>query len=67
MKIRLIAVGTRMPRWVEDGWQEYAKRLPPELQRYYIELDIVQRFIARRAGGPQTAPPHRKRRLTGNA
>lgn len=49
------------------GVVEDFEKLPPELQRYYIELDIVQRFIARRAGGPQTAPPHRKRRLTGNA
>ncbi|NEM46608.1 MAG: 23S rRNA (pseudouridine(1915)-N(3))-methyltransferase RlmH, partial [Xanthomonas perforans] len=29
MRLRLIAVGSRMPRWVEDGWHEYAKRLPP--------------------------------------
>jgi 23S rRNA (pseudouridine1915-N3)-methyltransferase len=28
--IHLIAVGNRMPAWVEQGYQEYAKRLPPE-------------------------------------
>ncbi|MHC3975315.1 23S rRNA (pseudouridine(1915)-N(3))-methyltransferase RlmH, partial [Pseudomonas aeruginosa] len=27
MRLRLIAVGSRMPRWVEEGWQEYVKRL----------------------------------------
>ena len=31
MKIRLIAVGKRQPRWIEDGFQEYAKRLPKHL------------------------------------
>nr|WP_132678699.1 23S rRNA (pseudouridine(1915)-N(3))-methyltransferase RlmH [Pseudomonas aeruginosa] len=31
MRLRLIAVGSRMPRWVEEGWQEYVKRLPAEL------------------------------------
>jgi len=29
MVIRLIAVGNKMPDWVENGYQEYAKRLPP--------------------------------------
>ncbi|HAO73790.1 MAG TPA: 23S rRNA (pseudouridine(1915)-N(3))-methyltransferase RlmH, partial [Pseudomonas sp.] len=23
MRIKLVAVGSKMPRWVEDGWQEY--------------------------------------------
>ncbi|WP_071873232.1 23S rRNA (pseudouridine(1915)-N(3))-methyltransferase RlmH [Atopomonas hussainii] len=43
MKIRLIAVGTRMPRWVEDGWQEYAKRLPPELTLELVEIPLSTR------------------------
>jgi 23S rRNA (pseudouridine1915-N3)-methyltransferase len=30
VQIHLIAVGNRMPAWVEQGYQEYAKRLPPE-------------------------------------
>lgn len=30
MRIHLLAVGTRMPAWVEAGYAEYAKRLPPE-------------------------------------
>ncbi|MGH8486053.1 MAG: 23S rRNA (pseudouridine(1915)-N(3))-methyltransferase RlmH, partial [Pseudomonas sp.] len=24
MRLRLIAVGSRMPKWVEEGWHEYA-------------------------------------------
>lgn len=38
MKIRLIAVGTKMPRWVEQGYQEYAKRLPREFSLELIEI-----------------------------
>ena len=30
MKLFVIAVGSRMPRWVEDAWQDYAKRLPAD-------------------------------------
>ncbi|MBV8062396.1 MAG: 23S rRNA (pseudouridine(1915)-N(3))-methyltransferase RlmH, partial [Nevskia sp.] len=30
MRVRLIAVGTRMPAWVEAGFAEYAQRLPRE-------------------------------------
>ena len=39
MKIRLIAVGTRMPDWVRAGFDEYVKRLPPHcaLQLHEIE------------------------------
>lgn len=32
MLIKVIAVGTKMPGWVDDATNEYAKRLPPELK-----------------------------------
>ncbi|NGM87613.1 23S rRNA (pseudouridine(1915)-N(3))-methyltransferase RlmH [Parapusillimonas sp. SGNA-6] len=28
MKLLVVAVGLRMPDWVQEGWSEYAKRLP---------------------------------------
>lgn len=31
MKLCVIAVGARMPAWVAQAWDEYAKRFPPEL------------------------------------
>jgi 23S rRNA (pseudouridine1915-N3)-methyltransferase len=43
MRVSLIAVGTRMPAWVEAGVSEYRKRLPPELQ-----LDIREIALAKR-------------------
>ncbi len=38
MHIHLIAIGNRMPRWVTEGYQEYAKRLPPECALRLVEI-----------------------------
>ena len=43
MRIKLIAVGSRMPRWVEEGWQEYVKRLPAELPLDLVEIPLNTR------------------------
>jgi 23S rRNA (pseudouridine1915-N3)-methyltransferase len=38
MRIRLISIGQRMPRWVDDGFAEYAKRLPASCALELVEL-----------------------------
>jgi 23S rRNA (pseudouridine1915-N3)-methyltransferase len=38
MRVYLISVGKRMPRWVEEGYAEYAKRLPPECRLELVEI-----------------------------
>jgi 23S rRNA (pseudouridine1915-N3)-methyltransferase len=38
MNIHLIAVGEKMPRWVQDGYGEYAKRLPAECALKLVEI-----------------------------
>ena len=43
MRINLIAVGTRMPAWVEAGVDEYRKRLPPELALNIREIALGKR------------------------
>ncbi|TDQ36669.1 23S rRNA (pseudouridine(1915)-N(3))-methyltransferase RlmH [Thiopseudomonas denitrificans] len=43
MRIRLIAVGSKMPGWVEEGWREYVKRLPAEIQLELVEIPLVTR------------------------
>jgi 23S rRNA (pseudouridine1915-N3)-methyltransferase len=43
MKIRLIAVGTRMPDWVSTGFDEYARRLPPECALQLVEVPAAKR------------------------
>ncbi len=43
MNINLIAVGTRMPAWVNEGYQEYARRLPRECCLKLVEIPLGQR------------------------
>ena len=38
MKIRIVALGHRMPAWVSAGVEEYAHRLPRELALEVVEL-----------------------------
>ena len=40
MKLKLLAVGTRMPQWVETGFNEYHKRMPAELKLETIEIPL---------------------------
>jgi 23S rRNA (pseudouridine1915-N3)-methyltransferase len=52
MKCRLIAAGTRLPEWVNQGFREYQKRL-----RSPLTLDLIEIPIAARRPGeePQRA------------
>ena len=43
MRITLLSVGQRMPSWVEQGYQEYAKRLPREYSLHLLELPAAKR------------------------
>lgn len=43
MQIHLIAVGNRMPAWVEQGYQDYAKRLPAECALRLHEIPAGKR------------------------
>ncbi|MDH2297920.1 23S rRNA (pseudouridine(1915)-N(3))-methyltransferase RlmH [Cobetia sp. 29-18-1] len=38
MKIRVLAVGQKMPDWVEKGSREYLKRMPRDFSLKFIEL-----------------------------
>lgn len=43
MKIQLLAVGTKMPAWVTQGYQEYARRMPPDCRIELLEIPAGQR------------------------
>ena len=43
MRLKIIAVGTKMPAWVETGCTEYSRRMPSELKVEWIELPLGQR------------------------
>ena len=51
MKIRLIAVGKRQPRWIEDGFREYAKRLPK-----YLDFSLEEIAPGARSGQSAEQP-----------
>lgn len=43
MKLRLVAIGTRMPDWVEAGFADYTRRLPPEFGFTLHEIAVTPR------------------------
>ncbi len=42
MQVTVIAVGHRMPSWIENGFREYAKRMPSEWHFSLKELKPVE-------------------------
>jgi 23S rRNA (pseudouridine1915-N3)-methyltransferase len=57
--IHLIAVGTGMPRWVAEGFQEYARRLPRECSLLLREVDLPHRLRGLPAAQARTAEAER--------
>lgn len=43
MKIQLIAVGSKMPSWIEDGYREYSRRLIQDVQLKLVEIPLARR------------------------
>jgi 23S rRNA (pseudouridine1915-N3)-methyltransferase len=43
MRLRLLAVGTRMPAWVEEGFGDYAKRLSGDISLELVEITAGKR------------------------
>lgn len=43
MRIKLIAVGSKMPAWVEDAYNEYSKRLPKDFSLELVEIAMSKR------------------------
>ena len=52
MRIHLIAAGTRMPVWVDDGFRDYAARMPLECRLLLKEIPLG---AARKAGDAHKA------------
>jgi 23S rRNA (pseudouridine1915-N3)-methyltransferase len=43
MRVRLIAVGNKMPKWVAEGYDEYSKRLPKDFALELVEIPMSPR------------------------
>ena len=71
MKLLIVAVGTRMPDWIEAGYTEFAKRMPRELPMQLVELKAeprttgkpVEALMAAEAQRITAALPPRCRRV----
>ena len=64
MKIQLIAVGTKMPAWVEHGFEEYRRRFPKDMPFELVEIGAGKRgknadipASCKRKGKPCWPPP----------
>ncbi|AIA56511.1 MULTISPECIES: 23S rRNA (pseudouridine(1915)-N(3))-methyltransferase RlmH [Acidithiobacillus] len=47
MRVQVLALGTRMPRWVQEAVAEYSARIPPPLRPMWQSLPLA----SRRPGG----------------
>ena len=43
MRVRIIAVGTKMPAWLQEGVQDYLKRFPREWKVEFVEISLGHR------------------------
>jgi 23S rRNA (pseudouridine1915-N3)-methyltransferase len=43
VRIRLVAVGQRMPAWISDGYSDYTRRLKPRLPVELVEIPAGKR------------------------
>ena len=71
MKLILVAVGTRMPSWVDSAFDDFAKRMPRELPLQLVEIKAeprttgktVEAMMALEAARIEVALPPRCRRV----
>lgn len=71
MRLLIVAVGTRMPAWVEVGFDEFARRMPRELPVQLVEVKAeprttgktVDATMAAEAARIEGALPSRCRRV----
>ena len=38
MRVTILAVGHKMPAWIQEGFHEYARRMPPEVRVELVEI-----------------------------
>jgi 23S rRNA (pseudouridine1915-N3)-methyltransferase len=46
MKLYMLAIGQKQPAWVNQGFQEYARRMPPNMTLQLVELKAETRSAA---------------------
>lgn len=59
MKLHILAVGHKMPEWISAGFDEYVKRMPPELRIELREIKPEPRTSGRTAQSVMAAERQR--------
>lgn len=59
MRVRLIAVGSRMPKWVRDAYEDYITRLGAGLKVSLVEIEPGQRSAGRPPQKAMEAEAHK--------
>ena len=49
MRATILSVGHKMPAWIQEGFQEYTRRMPPEIRVELVELKPEERGAGRDA------------------
>lgn len=65
MRLRILSVGHKMPGWVEDGCNEYLKRMPREFSVEVVEIRPDKRAAGKNAAQVQEAESKRILEATG--
>jgi 23S rRNA (pseudouridine1915-N3)-methyltransferase len=47
MRVTILSVGHKMPTWIQEGFNEYARRMPPEIRVELVELKPEERGAGR--------------------
>lgn len=47
MRVTILSVGHKMPAWIQDGFHEYTRRMPPEIRVELVELKPEERGAGR--------------------
>ena len=47
MRVSILSVGHKMPAWIQQGFQEYRRRMPPEIRVELVELKPEDRATGR--------------------
>lgn len=61
MRIEIIAAGTRMPEWVDQGFHDYARRIKGDCNLKLKEIPLAPR--GKSGGGPKRAKEEEGKRL----
>lgn len=59
MRISILSVGHKMPAWIQEGFQEYTRRMPPEIRVELVELKPEERSAGKPAAKAMQAEGER--------